>query len=52
MKNERKNQKESIPFQFYQAIKRDLTELNFQALLSKMKIKHTSNQPDGWNLTF
>ena len=34
-KNERKNQQATIPFQFYQSVKRDLTELSFQALLFK-----------------
>ena len=46
------NQKESVPFQFYQAAKRDLTELSFQALLSKIKTKDTSNQIDECNLDF
>ena len=47
-----KNQKASLPFQFYQAVKRDINELNFQALLSKMKTKDTSNQIDECNLAF
>ena len=46
------NQKESVPFQFYQAAKRDLTELSFQALLSKMKTKKISNQTNECNLDF
>ena len=52
MKNKRKNQKQGLPLQFYQAVKRDLTELNFQALLSKIKTKHVSNQIDERNLAF
>ena len=47
-----KNQKASLPFQFYQVAKRDLTELSFQALLSKMKTKNTSNQIDECDLAF
>ena len=47
-----KNQKASLPFLFYQEVKRDLTKLKFQALLSKMKTNHTSNQIDECNLDF
>ena len=47
-----KNQKASLPFQFYQVAKRDLTELSFQALLSKMKTKKISNQTNECNLDF
>ena len=52
MKNEIKNQKASLPFQSYQAASIDLTELSFQALLSKMKTKHASNQIYECNLAF
>ena len=44
MKNESKNQKASLPFQFYQTVKRDLTKIKFQAFLLKIKTNHTSNQ--------